>query len=194
MAVNEQYVAGGNETVYIDEMCDVAPDRLADDSIARFIRRFGLHRPQHTEDGQPVSMSTACLLAELRADGPLRQVELGQRLGLDRGNISHAVTHLVERGWLRRELPTADRRGVVVSLTEHGVRAADYLAETRRARFAALLDRIPAEHRTSVLSALTLMAGAAAVRPEEKSTPRPRLDTDASGRLSTHPVRSDARR
>jgi DNA-binding MarR family transcriptional regulator len=158
--------------VYIDGMCDVAPDRLVDDSIARFIRRFGLHRPQHTEDGQPVSMSTACLLAELRADGPLRQVELGERLGLDRGNISHAVANLVERGWVRRELPTTDRRGVVVSLTDQGTRAADFLAETRRARCAALLERIPAEHHNSVLSALTLMAGAAAAPAAKKSAYR----------------------
>jgi DNA-binding MarR family transcriptional regulator len=107
-------------------------------------------------------MSAACLLAELHADGPLRQVELGRRLGLDRGNVSHAVSQLVRRGWVRRELATGDRRGVVVALTDQGDETANYLAEARRSRIAMLFSRIPADQHPCVLAVLVLMSRAAA--------------------------------
>lgn len=142
-------------------MPGLTPVKEADDAIARFVRGFGLHHPQRTGTGEPVSMSTACLLAELRADGPLRQYELGRRLGLDRGNISHAVSQLVRRGWVHRQRGTQDRRGVTVSLTEAGTATADHLAAARRERIAELFDGIPAEQHPAVLSVLALIARAA---------------------------------
>jgi DNA-binding MarR family transcriptional regulator len=146
-------------------MSGVAAARLADEAITRFVRAFGLHHPQRDQAGQPVSMSAACSLTEVRRDGTLRQWELGQRLGLKNSNTSHLVTQLVERGWLRRQEVDDDRRGVRLRLTPAGERTADHLAQARRERLSALLDRIPVDQHADVLAVLVIIANAADPRP-----------------------------
>jgi DNA-binding MarR family transcriptional regulator len=166
---------------YIHAVSAATPGDEAEAFLTRFVRQFGLHHPQYTEDGQPVSMSVACLLAELRADGPLRQCELGRRLSLERGNVSHAVAQLVRRGWLRRQLAATDRRGVMVGLTEQGARVADQLALARRDRLLALLERIPADRRAGVLAALAMVATAAGERPPGRRSSGPAGSIELTG-------------
>ena len=142
-------------------MSGVTAARLADEAVARFVRAFGLHHPQRAPDGRPVSMSAACALAELRRDGRMRQHELTRRLGLNSSNTSHLVAQLADRGWLYRDPVGDDRRGVLLCLTETGARTADHLAEARRIRFGALLDRIPTDQHAEVLAVLVVIAEAA---------------------------------
>jgi DNA-binding MarR family transcriptional regulator len=128
--------------------------------MAGFVRAFGLHRPDQTPCGQPVPVSEAHALGELARDGALRQSDLAQRLRLEKSTTSRLVTQLINRGWAERTPAPDDGRGVLVQLTPAGTNAAAQLAKARAARFSAVLGRVPADERASVLRALEILTEA----------------------------------
>ena len=128
--------------------------------VVAFIRAFGLHRPDETPCGQPVSVSEAHALLELSRAGPVAQSELRTRLGLEKSTVSRLVADLAARGWLQREPTPGDGRAVQLALTAAGRRAAAELAAARRAKFERLLARIPEEERSSVERALDVLVEA----------------------------------
>jgi DNA-binding MarR family transcriptional regulator len=129
--------------------------------VSTFVRAFGLHHGDRTPCGQPMSVSEAHALVELRRAGPLRQVELGRRLRLEKSTVSRLVGQLVARGWAVRDPAPDDGRGIAVHLTTAGVTTADDVVAARNERFAALLDRIPESRRAEVVGALQILAEAA---------------------------------
>ncbi|MFI2436700.1 MarR family winged helix-turn-helix transcriptional regulator [Streptomyces sp. NPDC018693] len=141
-------------------------DQRADDPVAlqqalgSFVRAFGLHQPETTPCGRPISVSEAHALSELAQEEELRQVELARRLRLQKSTVSRLVGQLSARGWLERAPAPGDGRGVVLRLTPSGRQAARGLAEARRERFSRLLDAIPAHERAGVLHALDVMVEA----------------------------------
>jgi DNA-binding MarR family transcriptional regulator len=124
--------------------------------LMAFVRAFGLHQPERTPCGEPVSVSQAHALTELAAQ-PLSQAELARRLRLDRSVVSRLADALADRDWLRRERHPQDQRAVQLVLTERGRVAADRVAGARRARLATLLDGVPADERDNVLRALDVL-------------------------------------
>jgi DNA-binding MarR family transcriptional regulator len=60
------------------------------------------------------------LLAALAESGATSQADLGRRIGLDRSDVTAAVTDLEERGYLERAPDPADRRRNLVRITEQG--------------------------------------------------------------------------
>lgn len=134
---------------------------LAQDALMRFVRNFGLHRPDRTPCGQPLPVSEAYALAEIARDGRLRQMELARRLRLEKSTVSRLVANLTARGWLHRHTPADDGRGVLLELTDAGVAAAAAQADARRARLSGLLSRIPDDRRAAVVQALQTLAEAA---------------------------------
>ncbi len=133
----------------------------AQEALQRFVRNFGLHQPDRTPCGQPLPVSEAYAVAELFRDGPLRQVDLGHRLRLEKSTVSRLVTNLVNRGWVVRTTADDDGRGVHVRLTDDGAAAAQRLAAARQDKLAALLDRVPDDRRAALVAALQLLAEAA---------------------------------
>lgn len=133
----------------------------AQEALMRFVRNFGLHQPDRTPCGQPLPVSEAHAMVELARDGRLRQVELARRLRLEKSTVSRLVTNLAGRGWVHRQSADDDGRGVLLVLTDAGAAAAARLAEARRDRLTALLDRIPDDARTDVVRALQTLAEAA---------------------------------
>jgi DNA-binding MarR family transcriptional regulator len=68
------------------------------------------------------------VLAQLAsAHGELRITELAERALISRSGMTRRVARLVDEGLVRRDRATSDARGVVVALTEAGIRR---LAET----------------------------------------------------------------
>ncbi len=101
-------------------------------------------------------------LAALAEFGPLSQVELGRRLGLDRNDVNGVLTRLDGNGRVDRRADPADRRRNVVSLTGAGRKYLADLAEkadaaqdellagldaTERRDLQALLEKVLATHR-----------------------------------------------
>jgi DNA-binding MarR family transcriptional regulator len=119
------------------------------------IRAFGLHKPDETPCGKPVSVAEAHALMELsREDGPLVQKELGARLRLEKSTVSRLVGLLEGRRWVKRSRSPEDGRAVEVRLTAAGSKAAADIAGARRSKFARVLEAIPEDERASVLRAM----------------------------------------
>lgn len=133
----------------------------AQDALMRFVRNFGLHQPDHTPCGQPLPVSEAHALTEIARQGQLRQIDLARRLKLQKSTVSRLVANLAGRGWVRRHIADDDGRGVLLELTDAGSATADRIAEARRQRFTAVLDRIPDDQRATVVRALQTLAEAA---------------------------------
>jgi DNA-binding MarR family transcriptional regulator len=131
--------------------------QVLQDRLVRFIRAFGLHQPEHTPCGQPIPVSEAHALAELTRDAPLGQAELGRRLRLEKSTVSRLVGQLIGRGWLERRPDPGDGRATLLVLTPAGQQAANQLAAARAAKFARLLEAIPATERETVLHSLDIL-------------------------------------
>lgn len=58
----------------------------------------------------------------------MRMSDLAERCHSSRSRLSHAVSRLEERGWVRREAVPADRRGAVAVLTDAGLAALEAAA------------------------------------------------------------------
>jgi DNA-binding MarR family transcriptional regulator len=56
-------------------------------------------------------------------DRSLRMIVLADELRVSASRLSHAITRLEERGWVRREDCPTDRRGQVAVLTDEGFEA-----------------------------------------------------------------------
>jgi DNA-binding MarR family transcriptional regulator len=126
----------------------------------RFVRSFGLHRPDRTPCGFEAGVAEAHALSELEP-AALRQVELVGRLGLTKSAVSRLVGGLVARGWVTRDVASDDGRGVKLTLTVAGRDAARRLRAARTARLRALLEAVPEDRRSGVLEVLELLEQAA---------------------------------
>lgn len=105
------------------------------------------------------------ILARIRQDGPLRQVELTEPALEDAPNVSRLVERLVGDGLVERQPDPTDRRSRILKLSPSGITLADELREravTERRRvfagfshadlqtFTEALDRLDANIRPSL--------------------------------------------
>jgi DNA-binding MarR family transcriptional regulator len=101
-----------------------------------------------------LSMVAASTLAELERRGPRRITELAEIQGVTQPAMTGLVRRLAAGGLVERALDPADRRGVLVTITDDG---AAVLAERRRARatvLATLLDELDADDYAALMAAL----------------------------------------
>lgn len=105
-------------------MDDQSSGRALQDQMIALIRAFGLHRPDTTPCGQPVTIAEAHALLELQRDEPLSQQELGQRLHLEKSTVSRLVRLLEGREWIIRTRSEMDARVVKLRLSTEGQAAA----------------------------------------------------------------------
>ena len=128
--------------------------------LIALIRAFGLHRPEQTPCGQPVTVAEAHALMELTEGQLLSQNELAMRLSLEKSTVSRLVKILERRGWLGRSRSNADRRVMQLMLTKAGRQAADKLATARRDKFDRVLSTIPEDQRKTVIDSLKVLVEA----------------------------------
>ena len=133
-------------------------------AFSGMIRALGLLRPDTTPCGQPVTVTEAHALNELLDRGPMTQQKLAAALGLQKSTVSRLVDQLGERDLARRSPNPADRRSVLVDLTDNGALRAQRLAEARRALFAGIIDRLEVHDRRTVIDGLTQLEEAARAR------------------------------
>ena len=133
---------------------DVDQGLVLQQQIVAFIRGFGLHRPDHTACGQPVSVSEAHALMELVEHPSMRLGDLAAGLRLDKSTVSRLVRQLENRSWITRAADHSDGRAVRLRLTEAGRSAAEKLARARGDKFRRLIAALPAERRDQVIDGL----------------------------------------
>jgi DNA-binding MarR family transcriptional regulator len=133
-------------------------------NFVALVRSLGLLRPDTTPCGEPMSISEAHAIGELRDCGSLTQRELAQRLRLQKSTVSRLIDELERRRLVRRTSHPDDGRSVLIDLTSMGRRRAERLAEARQALFSRLLAEIaPAERRAVVRSLARLTEAARAL-------------------------------
>lgn len=138
------------------------------DLVVAFVRGFGLHRPDQTPCGQPVSVSEAHALMELAQVGPLQQKELVVLLQLDKSTVSRLVDKLRLREWLDREVDPSDARAVRVGLTDSGRQMAQQLDVARGAKFSELIAALgPQDHEAVIRGLTALVRGLNRTKEEE---------------------------
>lgn len=118
------------------------------------VRALGLHQPDRTPCGQPVSVAEAHTVLELSREPGLSQNGLAARLRLEKSSVSRIVTGLEKRGWVARRRDTSDTRIVHVYLTDDGRSAAAKIAASRQAKFERIFSAIPTGERARVLASL----------------------------------------
>lgn len=122
--------------------------------MVALVRALGLHQPDRTPCGQPVSVAEAHAVLELSREPGLSQNGLAARLRLEKSSVSRIVTALEKRGWVVRKRDPSDNRIVRVHLTGDGRTGATNLADSRRAKFERIFDAIPATQRDALLASL----------------------------------------
>ena len=137
-------------------MHDATPE-LPHDELGRIVRR--LLRAMHLLDGHDyggvrVALSEVMALGELAAGTPLTQVELGDRLALDKSTISRLVGAMENRGWVVRERDPMNRRFARVSLTDAGSNVARRVAMHVSAMHSQLLEALTEDERHGLLAGL----------------------------------------
>jgi DNA-binding MarR family transcriptional regulator len=124
--------------------------------IQEFVRRFGLLAADRTPCGKPLASSDAHALMILLDAGSvgLLSSELAARLGVDKSTASRLAARLSERAYIAPGPATDDARAKPMRLTTKGARVAREVADASRARFAEVLEHVPARRRGDVIAAL----------------------------------------
>ncbi len=135
-------------------------DQALQEQIVAFIRAFGLHRPEQTPCGEPVSVAEAHALLELSYGSLLSQNALAHRLQLEKSTVSRLVGILERKGWITRARSAHDGRAIELRLTDAGNGVAAQLAQARQAKFAQLLSALPESQRPMVIEALGMLVEA----------------------------------
>ena len=71
----------------------------------------------------PLGISPILVLAELKSEGPRKQVELAETLGYTKGAMTNIATKLSNLGLAERLYDESDRRTIQLKITEAGVKA-----------------------------------------------------------------------
>jgi DNA-binding MarR family transcriptional regulator len=104
-----------------------------------------LDRQLREDSGLPQAYYQILATLNDRPGKALRMTHLARKVGTTTTRLSHAVTTLEQRGWVRRSACPTDKRGQVAQLTDAGVavlRAAapGHVTEVRRLVFDHLTD------------------------------------------------------
>lgn len=118
--------------------------------VMSFVRSFGLHEPDRTPCGQPVSVSEAHALAELLKSPGLSQNELASRLKLEKSTVSRLINSMDKRNWVHRRKDGTDSRVWRLTLTEQGENAALNIEKARRDKFRRVADAISSDRMSIV--------------------------------------------
>ena len=110
-------------------------------------------------------------VGHLGSYGPLSLKQLAQRTGLDKSYASRTVTALVNKGAIVSERSEEDGRGVVLSLTEHGVKLFHEGMGDALQRNETLLSTLAGGDREKLLALLDMLAvQAKAMLKEERAS------------------------
>lgn len=127
------------------------------DSMVTLIRSLGLHKPDTTPCGHPLSVGEAHALWEIGREPGLTQNGLAQRLDLDKSTVSRLVAMLERRSWVERIRDRNDSRFYHLRLTAAGAKANGNLARSRRTKFERIFEAIPRAQRSAVAASLSAL-------------------------------------
>lgn len=126
------------------------------DNMVALVRALGLHKPDQTPCGQPVSVGEAHALVEVAREAGITQNGLGQRLRLDleKSTVSRIAGLFERRGWITRDRDPVDTRYVRLRLTAAGRKTNAAIASARAAKFAKVFETLPQAKRGAIIASI----------------------------------------
>jgi DNA-binding MarR family transcriptional regulator len=102
------------------------------------------------------------LVASLGRRPPMSVVRLAEAVGMDKGQISRALTELVSRKLVARAVNPRDNREVLVCLTKAGLTAHDTIVAGAQERNRRLLEQLSPDQLETLLGHIDRLTGTAA--------------------------------
>ncbi len=144
-------------------------------------RMAATHAPEFTEVG--MTMSQAKVLYLVQASTPLGMSELAARLGVTVSTASGLVERLVEAGLVDRRDDPADRRQVLLTMTDVGAASLDRMRELNAGHMRAMLDRVATADLATVDRSIRILTKAVT----EMAVPAPASATAPTAATSKEP-------
>ena len=113
----------------------------------------------HRCHARQISMAHLFLMTMIEKQGPLPMSRVAELVGSGLPTASGIVTRMEERGLVRREHDTRDRRVVLVRLTDEGIAELQTLHLARRERMAAAIGHLSEPERGGLLSSIRSLRG-----------------------------------
>jgi DNA-binding MarR family transcriptional regulator len=102
------------------------------------------------------------VLAALEAKGPMSMTKLAETMDVSVASATGIVTRMEKRGVVRRHHDDADRRVVLVEITNAGAKVSSVMEKSRNQRLRELLDGLTDEELSSFLFGLRALGAARA--------------------------------
>lgn len=134
--------------------------QILDGNEALMHRLSGMHAPEFLEIG--ITMPQAKALYLVSASSGIHMSELAARLGVTLSTVSGLVDRLVESGLVSRRDDPADRRQVVVDMTDTGRTLVERFRELNESMFVTLLHRLDDGDLRTIVRAIDALIRAAA--------------------------------
>ena len=138
------------------EMHPAPTTELAEDLGAVLARLYSFLRRAILP--KEMSLTQALTLTTLRDLGPLRVTDLAHIEGVRQPTCTGLVNVMEAQGWVRRRVDDADKRVVLVELTEAGDAVLQVISETRAAVFDRYLGALTQVDRDALAAALPGLA------------------------------------
>lgn len=152
LSATQNTAAPGDRQAIIDDLLDELTAWPSRD-------RAGTFRTWHRGAFSLIQLN---VVAVLEADGPLSMSRLAEALDVSVASATGIVSRMERRGLVERRHDTADRRLVVVHLTERGAGLFRDLEAHRRERLAQLLHELTPDELTGLLRGLRALRAARA--------------------------------
>ncbi|WP_234307418.1 MULTISPECIES: MarR family winged helix-turn-helix transcriptional regulator [unclassified Streptomyces] len=151
------------------DMRDAPPDEphAATEDLVVAVEQVLRHVRQSATAGG-LGIAASSLLGRLSREGPLRLTELARAEGVSQPNATQLVTRMERAGLVRRTADRSDGRGVLVAVTDAGLRVfAQRRAERARA-LGELMAELTAPEQRATEVALTALARVIHDRRQER--------------------------
>jgi len=133
-----------------------------------------------------VALPQLRVLVMIASRGPQNLHSVAEGLGVHPSNATRACDKLVEAHLLHRSDDPADRRNLILRLTESGRQLVHTMMENRRVAIAAILAKMRVQHRSSLVAPLRAFAEAAGETPEGQLWALGWTTTNASSTYQDH--------
>lgn len=140
-----------------DSPSEAEPARTVVTALRRILRAVDLHS-RRLRDEVGLSAPQLAALRALGSEGPLSPARIAQRIHLSRPTVTGIVARLGAAGLVSRTPSPADRRSVLIALTERGRAFLDVAPSSLQEVFQARLQELQDWERTSILATLQRIA------------------------------------
>jgi len=125
--------------------------------FSEFLQALGLHRPDQVPTGFSLSLSEMFALMALSAEAPMSQQALAEQLHLEKSTVSRLITHLEQRGWVKRVRDLHDTRMLQLHLSEEGHEQAWHLVQGLVERHQRLLAALKPDEQEALAYGLSAL-------------------------------------